>query len=215
MDVEVVLISALTIGVVHSFAPDHYVPFVAIGKSRKWSNGKILLFSLTGGMVHVLSSVTIGFLILLGLDVFGFASFFESFSSYALILIGLLYAFASLIYHHHHVKTSSAMLLIVLSLAPCIPLIPLMLVPEANASLVALIYSVSTIATILTLTYLTSKALKPPRIFHGKEEFFTGMVIAFTGIITHIFGLKNKNQISKLGKEFIGSCEITIHGYCN
>ncbi len=192
MQVEVLLISALTIGVIHSFAPDHYVPFVAIGKSKRWGTGKIILFSLTGGIVHVLSSTTIGFLILFGLDVSGFAGFFESFTSYALILIGLLYALASLINQHHHAKTSSAMLLIFLSLAPCIPLIPLMLVPGANATIVALTYSISTIVTILTLTYLTAKALKPPRIFHGKEEFFMDMVIAFTGLLTYIFGLKKE-----------------------
>ncbi len=187
VQVEIVLFAAAGIGIIHSFAPDHYIPFVAIGKSRRWKTERILLFSLAGGLVHVVSSGMIGFLILFGIDVFGLAETLESLTSNGLIFIGLFYALASLFYHHHHVKTSSAAFLILLSLAPCIPLIPLMLVPETDASLVAAVYGISTLATISALTYLTTKAYRPPRIFHGKEDFFTGVIIAVTGLFTHVF----------------------------
>lgn len=187
---DVVIFAAISIGVIHSFAPDHYVPFVAIGRSKKWSNERIMLFSLTGGSVHVLSSIAVGLLLFLGIDLLGIARILESFSSYALIAIGLLYAFASLLLPHHHIKTSSAASLIVLSLSPCIPLIPLLLIPGINALAVAAVYAISTLTTILTLTFLTTRAFRPPKVFHGTEEFFAGIIIALTGVITHIFGLR-------------------------
>ncbi len=188
---DIVLFAAVSIGIFHSFAPDHYIPFVAIGKSRGWKLERIILFSLAGGSVHIVGSGTVGFMILFGIDVLGLARTLEGLASYGLILVGILYALATLLYPHSHIRTSSATFLILLSFTPCIPLIPLMLVPEANPGLVIALYGISTLATISALTYLTVKAFRPPRIFHGKEDFFTGLVIAITGLITHIFELKS------------------------
>ncbi len=202
MTVDVVVLAALSIGVIHSFAPDHYVPFVAIGKSKKWNAERIMLFSLAGGAVHVTSSITIGMLLIHGVDLLGIAGILENLSSHALIATGLIYALASLTFPHNHVKTSSAAFLIVLSLAPCVPLIPLLIIPGINTALVAGIYGFSTLMTVLILTSLTLKAFRPPRVFRGKEEFFTGMIIALTGIITYIFDLKfRRTQLYDLTEE--------------
>lgn len=36
------LIAAISIAVIHSLAPDHYVPVLAIGRSRRWSCTELL-----------------------------------------------------------------------------------------------------------------------------------------------------------------------------
>ena len=61
--------TAATIGFVHTLlGPDHYVPFVMMGRARRWSLAKTALITAACGMGHVLSSVLLGSLgIALGL----------------------------------------------------------------------------------------------------------------------------------------------------
>lgn len=60
-DLSILLVAAATIGVIHTvIGPDHYLPFVAMGKARRWSLRRTL--SITGicGVGHVLGSVVLG-----------------------------------------------------------------------------------------------------------------------------------------------------------
>ena len=55
--------TALTIGVVHTMlGPDHYLPFVALARSRNWSKLRMLLVTALCGVGHVLGSVALGFI---------------------------------------------------------------------------------------------------------------------------------------------------------
>jgi len=55
--------TALTLGFVHTvIGPDHYVPFIAIARARKWRLSKTMVVSALCGLGHVLSSVVLGFL---------------------------------------------------------------------------------------------------------------------------------------------------------
>lgn len=57
------LFLALSIGFVHTLlGPDHYLPFIALSKARRWSLQKTILITLGCGLGHVLSSVILGFL---------------------------------------------------------------------------------------------------------------------------------------------------------
>lgn len=54
-------IGAVSVGVVHTLmGPDHYLPFVALSKCRKWSLAKTVLITFFCGLAHTLSSVLIG-----------------------------------------------------------------------------------------------------------------------------------------------------------
>lgn len=54
--------TALSIGFFHTlFGPDHYLPFVMLSWSRKWSAAKTALITFICGLGHVLSSVVLGF----------------------------------------------------------------------------------------------------------------------------------------------------------
>lgn len=55
------LFTALLIGVTHTLVgPDHYLPFVALGKARDWSTRRTLSVTFLCGTGHVAGSVLIG-----------------------------------------------------------------------------------------------------------------------------------------------------------
>ena len=54
--------TAASIGLVHTLlGPDHYVPFIALARARRWSARRTLLVTLACGLGHVVGSVLIGF----------------------------------------------------------------------------------------------------------------------------------------------------------
>ncbi|MFZ5786565.1 MAG: hypothetical protein ACOY3Y_09015, partial [Acidobacteriota bacterium] len=54
-------LTAVTIGFIHTVVgPDHYLPFILIGRARGWSLARTLLLTFACGLGHVLSSVVIG-----------------------------------------------------------------------------------------------------------------------------------------------------------
>jgi len=57
----VLLASAATLGLIHTvLGPDHYIPFVMMGKAGKWSLRKTCLITALCGVGHVLGSVVLG-----------------------------------------------------------------------------------------------------------------------------------------------------------
>src|SRR4051812_8067260 len=60
-DLQVLLLAAITISFLHTITgPDHYVPFIALSKSRGWSLSRTVFWTLVCGSGHVLSSVALG-----------------------------------------------------------------------------------------------------------------------------------------------------------
>ncbi|MGE8292946.1 MAG: hypothetical protein ACN6ON_14745 [Sphingobacterium sp.] len=54
-------ITAITISFFHTASgPDHYLPFIVLSKSKKWSLGKTILWTVVCGLGHVFSSVILG-----------------------------------------------------------------------------------------------------------------------------------------------------------
>ncbi len=65
MDSQIIILmwTAVTIGFVHTLiGPDHYLPFIALGKAKKWSMKKTVIITSLCGLGHVLSSILIGFI---------------------------------------------------------------------------------------------------------------------------------------------------------
>ncbi len=55
------MVTAGSIGLVHTLiGPDHYLPFIMMAWSRKWSRLKTAMITLACGLGHVLSSVVLG-----------------------------------------------------------------------------------------------------------------------------------------------------------
>ena len=62
-ELNTLLYTAFFIGTVHTFiGVDHYLPFVVLSKSNKWSIKKTMLIVFICGIGHVLSSVLLGFI---------------------------------------------------------------------------------------------------------------------------------------------------------
>ena len=60
-DLQVLLIAAITIACLHTLTgPDHYLPFIALSRSKKWSLARTLFWTSVCGLGHVLSSVILG-----------------------------------------------------------------------------------------------------------------------------------------------------------
>jgi nickel/cobalt exporter len=89
--------TAATIGFVHTVTgPDHYLPFIVIGKARNWSLGRTLGVTTLCGIGHVLGSVVLG-LVGIGLGVaVGQLNFIEGvrgdIAAWLLISFGLIYS---------------------------------------------------------------------------------------------------------------------------
>lgn len=94
--VWVLLFTAVSVACVHTLTgPDHYLPFIALAKTRKWSLQKTIFWVLACGSAHVGSSVLLG----LGGAAIGWnmqqLSWIENvrggLAAWALLLFGVLY----------------------------------------------------------------------------------------------------------------------------
>lgn len=89
--------TAATIGLVHTvLGPDHYVPFIALAKARKWGAGKTALITFFCGVGHIAGSVILGFIgIAIGAAIFSIEaieSFRGEIAAWFLIAFGFTYA---------------------------------------------------------------------------------------------------------------------------
>lgn len=92
----ILIAAAASLGFFHTlFGPDHYLPFIVMSKSGKWSLRKTTLVTVVCGVGHVLSSVLLGILgVALGIAVSKLEvveSFLGNIAAWALITFGLVY----------------------------------------------------------------------------------------------------------------------------
>jgi sulfite exporter TauE/SafE len=210
----ILLWSAASIGFVHTIlGPDHYLPFIVIGKARNWNQSRILGLTAVCGIGHVLSSVLIGmFGIFIGIQLQKLTwleGIRGNLAAWGLIAFGLLYAIWGLRHYfrhkkkingsHKHSTTSDAtpwMLFIVFFLGPCEPLIPLLMYPAAHEStmaivLVTTIFGVVTIGTMLIAVWAASLGLSRINMnrLQPLSHFVAGIIIFVSGLSIQFLGL--------------------------
>lgn len=60
-EMSMLIVAAITIACLHTVTgPDHYIPFIALSKSRGWSFSKTIFWTIFCGCGHVWSSVLMG-----------------------------------------------------------------------------------------------------------------------------------------------------------
>jgi hypothetical protein len=60
-EMQILIITAVSIACLHTLTgPDHYLPFIALSKTRGWTFRKTLMWTVVCGCGHVLSSVLLG-----------------------------------------------------------------------------------------------------------------------------------------------------------
>src|ERR1700687_3405760 len=86
--------AAVSIGSIHTLAPDHWVPFAALARAQQWPARRTALITAACGLGHVTGSVALGLLsVFLGVEVLQrFGRHLESVSGLLLIGFGVAYA---------------------------------------------------------------------------------------------------------------------------
>jgi len=86
-------LAAVTVGSLHTLAPDHWVPFAALSRARGWSAGRTARITFACGFGHVTVSALLGLLgLAFGLTMIRtFGERMEAFAGLLLIGFGLVY----------------------------------------------------------------------------------------------------------------------------
>jgi nickel/cobalt exporter len=203
-------VAAISIGSLHSLAPDHWVPIAAIARARNWSKGKALRVAFLCGFGHVTVSVFLGLLALL----FGaqlFQSIGERMVSVAGLLMigfglayaiwGLRHTFAHRLHGHHHhhydhVHDPSSVsvwsLFLIYCADPCVAVIPILFAaaPLSTVETISIVVAYE-VATVGAMVILVGVAQSGAQLFKGKwiERFgdaIAGGLIVATGIMVAI-----------------------------
>ena len=60
-EMQILILAAISVACLHTLAgPDHYIPFIALSRSRGWSFSKTIFRTIFCGCGHVWSSVLLG-----------------------------------------------------------------------------------------------------------------------------------------------------------
>ena len=180
------MITAATVGSLHSLAPDHWVPFAALARARGWTPARTSRLAFFCALGHVTVSALFGVLaVLLGREaVEAFGTTMADGAPLLLIAFGFGYLLWALWrisrrkimhevdhldgrphdhghgHHHHHGRELTAWGLFVLfCLDPCIALIPMIIAASAKSwTAVGSVILVYEIATIAAIVILVRLA---------------------------------------------------------
>ncbi|MBP9212345.1 MAG: hypothetical protein KBF97_06060 [Bacteroidetes bacterium] len=213
---EILIISALSIGVLHAMAPDHWLPFVVLGKAQQWNGWKTTRVVSLAGLGHVGSSVLIT---LVGLalgaaleHVNGWEELRADYASMLLIGFGAAYAVWGVYHwkqhthehseHHTHVHDGNKAAVVsywtlfaLIVFGPCEPLIPLLFASVSYGWMavasIFLVFGVVTIAMMLLQVHLALLGLSMVRFHFLKDasHIIAGVVIVLTGIAIRVLGI--------------------------
>ena len=107
----VLALGAVTLGSLHTIAPDHWAPFAALSRAQGWSRARTVRITAVCGFGHVTVSVLLGALALVfGLEMLRVVGQrMEAVAGLLLIAFGLVYAVVGLrgaagshCHGHHH-----------------------------------------------------------------------------------------------------------------
>ena len=205
--------TAVSVGFLHTvIGVDHYLPFVALAKSRRWNTGEIFKWTLLGGFGHIAGALAVG------LAALAFGATLEKMklwdavrgdtSAWVLAGFGLAYFFWGLREAFRRkagcgqdVETAgrgrfpAGILCTVLVVGPCEPMIPLLMVPASAGDVflfiwIALVFGAVTIGTMVSLAVILSR-MSPSVTWRGWPRFehaAAGLVICGCGLMVQWMG---------------------------
>ena len=207
-------LAAVTVGSLHTAAPDHWVPFAALARARGWTAKRTAGVTLLCGFGHVTVSALFGLVGLffgvkmleaLGSRMGGIAPFLLIAFGVAYGLWGMKRAVAPKLHGHSHAhydhihfdapsKTSARTLFLLFSADPCVAVIPLLFAAAplgiARTLTIVLLYEAATLSTML-LFVLPARA--GARAFHAPlldryGDATAGWLIAVVGVTVAVLG---------------------------
>jgi hypothetical protein len=207
------LFGAFTVGSLHTLAPDHWVPFAALARSRGWTAGRTLRVTLACGFGHVTVSALLGVLgLLFGIRMIErFGQRMEAVAGLLLVGFGVAYAAWGLRRaagrrlhghahaHYDHVhdpgRATAWTLFLLFSADPCVAVIPLLFAAAplgaAAATGVVLVYEISTLATMVALVLPARAGARGLRAewLDRYGDAAAGVLIAAVGIAVGVLGI--------------------------
>jgi nickel/cobalt exporter len=204
--------AAMTLGSLHTLAPDHWVPFAALARAQGWSRARTARITALCGFGHVTVSVLLGVLALLfGLEMLrAIGARLEALAGVLLIAFGLVYAIYGLrrragvhVHGHHHAhydhvhqpgRTTPWALFLLFSADPCVAVIPILFAAAPlgglRTALVVAAYELATIATMVALVLPAAAAAKKVtgRWVEHYGDAAAGAVIASVGVLVTALG---------------------------
>ncbi len=192
------LIAVLSISLLHTVMPNHWLPFAMMWKAEKWTKKKTLSICAIASLGHVAVTILLAMLVVwLGHEVFKrVESFAESLAGWVLITFGILYIlFSFLRSRHEHRKIEESRgkvavygLILMLTLSPCEAILPVFFASSPIGwnliIILSIIFAISTFAGMLTMTYLAMVRLEKVRfsISEKHEKLISGSVVIILGI---------------------------------
>jgi hypothetical protein len=206
-------LAAVTVGSLHTLAPDHWIPFAALARARRWSVGRTARVTIACGFGHVTVSALLGLGgLLFGLGVMeALGRRMETFAGVLLVGFGLAYGVWGLRRaagrrlhghahtHYDHVhdasKKTAWSLFLLFSADPCVAVIPLLFAAAplgaARTAGIVLLYEVATIGTMVLLVlpaWAGTRVLRAPWLDRYGDAA-AGAVIVATGLVVAAVGI--------------------------
>ena len=200
-------VAAITVGSLHSLAPDHWVPIAAVARARNWSRARAARVAFVCGLGHVTVSVLLGLLALLfgsqllerlGEQMVSVAGLLLIGFGVAYAIWGLRGAFAHRIHghHHHHYdhvhdasRASMWSLFLIYCADPCVAVIPILFAaaPLSTVETVSIVVAYE-VATVGAMVALVAIAHSGAQLFKGEwieryGDSMAGVLIVATGIV--------------------------------
>jgi nickel/cobalt exporter len=206
-------LAAITVGSLHTLAPDHWVPFAALARARGWSAGRTARITFACGFGHVTVSALLGLVgLAFGLTmVRAFGERMEAVAGLLLIGFGLVYGIWGLRKaagrrlhghahaHYDHVhdasRATARTLFLLFSADPCVAVIPLLFAAAplgaARTAGVVLLYEAATIGTMVALVLPAragASSIRARWLDHWGDAA-AGAIIAAVGITVTALGI--------------------------
>ena len=161
---------AATVGCLHTLAPDHWMPFAALGRANRWPAGRVVRTTVLCGAGHVTVSALLSLIAAYaGVQVFErLGARMAEQATFLLIVFGALYLMwglrRSFSGHHHrhwHGPLTAGSLFVIFSMDICVALMPLVFAAltkgTAAVAAVILTYELATIGTMVALVLLAHR----------------------------------------------------------
>ena len=210
-DAGILLItSAAATAFFHAVVPDHWLPFVLVGKAQGWPKRKTLSYSALSAILHVAVSIVLGFVgYIIGIaSASSIGEKMDSVIGTGLLLFGILYSAWGLksqggalhLGHSHgpHSHEDNLKgkkrnitgwgLAVIMGLNPCVVALPVISATVAKGFIVMLLASAAfALTTIVLLVGLTSLGLLTSYKFKFKflekyGEVLSGVILSLTGV---------------------------------
>ena len=192
-----ILLGAFVLSLLHALIPSHWLPFITIGKTERWTERRTLAVTGLAGLAHTISTTLLGTIV--GLAGYQLSESYhelaESVIPAVLLMLGLWYLMQHLRHSHAHDhinpndikgKSFTALLLSLclgMFLSPCMEINAYFLSAGARGGgtllSVAIIYNLVTLSGMLLMVWLGNHGLRRINAhwFEHNENLITSLTL--------------------------------------